>query len=1023
MKKKLSLLMALVMLILCVSACTEKTGTDESSTASENSVGTGSEAQVTEFQYETVVSVGKPYTVNIEADEKYSDPQKTELCDGFYSEGEAAYTDEKFAGFALSGTMLRVKFDMGEDSKQLYKFGISFYCSTTAGIGPLGSCRVSYSNDGEKWARCSAFFRIPEFKEGVTQQAWMTLKAPIDAKYIRFDITGKSSWLFLDELLIVSNTEGSAVNSNYLQQLSASYQQNRLPENAIVKGTDAVDRTQPAVLVSKGCKYTFSQQPDTRYPDSSDAPLLTDGNEMGGTLSGGAFLGLTGGKAVTVDLDLGKTVDGLADFDLAMFQHANLHNTLPYYVDVYVSQDKTNYDHIGRTFAPDDLAITNFNFALRLTKAVSARYVRFVLAESDSDCYLIEEAAVRKYGASDAQSLYPEVVFPQVSGEEVKPNASKKETNLVLGLPYQMSSATDLLASQELDGNTLPSAGVLTDGKNSPNTVFNNGYWNQTRSGRGRNVYFDLNYTCSVTGFKISYLNFVSYGISMPLETRMYLSDDGKKWYAAGTATLKYTKQDGIYPAEYRLDKPVKARFVCISFPVSPHSYADEIVVWGTEAVTDASIPLSELNVYPFTIGQYTAPNENLLAGVSDLALIYYNIVETNEDFFLPYVAYLDQEGKIKDTMFDGYLFLPSTRGLPSGGYPYATSKGPQNVWSDWMFQFNENFREGNDFDALNSATAKVKEALSLPNDYKVKVYATIMYPSALATDFGDVDGDGVTENLSVEEDRRKVLNTYMDMYLNKFAEAGYEHLTFGGFYWFEEAISNDNDPAMIAQTAALAESKGSQLFWIPYFTARGYADWSSYGFSVACMQPNYVFRDNVPVSQLYSAASYIRRQGMGIEIEIDTPALSQISIYKRYMRYLGFGLEAGYMKDCIHMYYQSADVYRNACYSETEMGRSIYDATHAFIKGTLTPPEKIADQSVSCKAGEVLRGTLFDSKTQLGMTELTVSAEHGTVSVAPDGTFLYIPYDGFTGTDTFRFRYSNYLNWSEDTTYTVTVE
>ena len=56
-------------------------------------------------------------------------------------------------------------------------------------------------------------------------------------------------------------------------------------------------------------------------------------------------------------------------------------------------------------------------------------------------------------------------------------------------------------------------------------------------------------------------------------------------------------------------------------------------------------------------------------------------------------------------------------------------------------------------------------------------------------------------------------------------------------------------------------------------------------------------------------------------------------------------------------------------------------------------------------------------------MAELTLSAEHGSVTLDPDGGYWYVPNEGFTGTDSFTFRYSDYLLWSEETTVTVTVE
>ncbi len=1019
MKRKVSLILALLMLLLSFASCAQETdpSDDPSSDNSDSSYETSN--STIDIQYETIVSIGKSYTTSIAADDKYADSYGTELCDGLYAPEGASYTDEKFSGYIVNGGQtLTVTFDMGADDQQIYKFGISYLATTSAGIGPISTCRVYYSADGENWTR-TGFFTTPTYEADTVQQAWLTLDAPVTAKYVRFDIKGQSGWLFLDELIIIANTAGSAVNVNYLQQLSASYQDKPSVDD-IALGNTVITRDKEAVQISKGCSYVTSYSPCKTFPDSNSS-LLTDGSETGSSYESGAYVGFADGQALTIDVKLGKTVDGLANFELSMYQQASLHYTLPYYVDFYISEDGTNFEKIGRVYAPDDLTVTNFTFALRLTKGFSAQVVRFSLPETDSDCFLIEEASVSYYGEDITHPLYPAVTFPEVTETLYWPNASTKEVNLVAGLPYQISASTELTYEEEGAYNSPVSAGVLTDGKYSPNTVYNNGYWNQTRNGGTRNIYFDLGYNSSITGFKINYLQYKSYGITAPTSTNLYLSENGIDWYAAGTALCTVTSDSGMFAAELTLEKPVEARFICVNFAVVPHSYADEIEVYGTQAITSKTIKLSELSDHPSTTNSFAAPSEDLLGGVSDLALIYYNIIPSDEDYFLPYVAYLDQDGNIKDTMFDGYLFLPSVASLPSGGYPYASLENP-TVLSDWLYQFEQNFQEGRDFDALNKTTAQVKQALSLPDDYKVKVYATIMYPASTATNFGDFDGDGISEDFSKLEDRIKVIGGFMDMYLEAFEEANYENLSFEGFYWFEESIPYDEDYDTINATAALAESKGSQLFWIPYYTAKGFSAWNSYGFSVACMQPNYVFRDTVPVSQLYKAVDYIRQLGMCIEIEIDDTALSHTNYYKRYMRYLGYGIDAGYMTDSIHMYYQGGSVFYNACYSKTEMGRSVYDATYGFIKGTLTAPETINNFTVTCQAGDILEGSLFDDSITTAIAELTLSTEHGMLTLCQDGSYLYIPYEGFTGTDTFSFRYSNYLTWSEETTVTITV-
>ena len=1035
MKKTLALLLALAMLLVCFASCGEQPTSESSAEPSDEPSGETSENPYSdvEIEYETIVSVGKPYTLKpAAAADKYPDTYGMELCDGQYA-SSASYSDDKYCGISAGSGTIRVEYDLGDDYQQVYKFGVSYLSSEDAGIRPISTTRVFYSMDKENWVRTDFFVR-PEFKGSATMEiAWLTLDCPVNARYVRFDIHGGGGWTFLDEVIIIANTPGSAANAKYLEQLKAAYGTHKIAENAVKKGTETIDRKNyTAISATKGMKYTVNASPDTNFPDNAETPYLTDGAATGESYDNGGFVGYAGGHQLIIDITLGNTVKGLADFDLAMYQQKNLSYMLPYYVDMFVSADGAVFEQVGRIYAPDDVDVTNFTYSVHLEKGVSAKAVRFVLAETESACFLIEEASASYYGVDGTRSLYDPVVLPEVTEALYWPKDSKdysKNTNLALGLPYQIESSVKLLYNEEFAKNTLASAGILTDGKYSPNNTYNNGFWNMTHNGAGRNIYIDLGYNSAITGFKINYLNLRDYGISVPSYASMYLSEDGKSWFAAGSAFADAGNAVGAVPAECKLKKAVEARFVKIVFPVSPHTYVDEIEVYGTKKIPSGTVKVSECGAGS-AMNQYMAPSKDVLNGVSDLMLIYYTIptMATNEDYFLPYVAYLQKNAEdpskydITDTLFDGFLFLPSVGALPSGGMPYSSGENP-NHWSDWVFLFEECFKEGVNFDALDKTAAKVKAELGLDDDFKLKVFVTIPYLHMGLASFGDADGDDVNEDTSKLEDIHKIISIYVDMYEAKFAEMNYANISLDGYYWFNEAMGSDNDPILVPEVARTVEEKGSQLFWIPYYCAKGYSTWTSYGFVTACMQPNYVFKTDRKLSQLEQAAEYIRQYGMGIEIEINSSALHDPVFFKRYMQYLGYGVTKGYMKDCIHMYYQDGATYRTACYSSLPMARKVYDSVYGFIKGTLAAPDKLDDKTFTCKKGEYVRGALIENEDNMLMATLVHSASHGSVSIAANGSFVYVPYDGFTGTDSFTFTYSNYLGVSEEITVTITVE
>ena len=418
---------------------------------------------------------------------------------------------------------------------------------------------------------------------------------------------------------------------------------------------------------------------------------------------------------------------------------------------------------------------------------------------------------------------------------------------------------------------------------------------------------------------------------------------------------------------------------------------------------------------------KYAGQSEDLLGGSGDICLMYHGVKfgYTEEDL-LPYVGYLDHEGNILDTMFDGFLFLMSGE-FPSGTPPHKNSKK-----SDWDWMLQDLFTEGENLFALDAAAGRVNAALGTEGK-KYNVFVTLYYLSPGITDFGDVDGDGVSENMSVLSDRMKVFNWFMDAFDARWREAAFENLSFEGYYWYHEEIDQgENDPdegAMIRGAAAIAHERGTQFFWIPWYTAPGYTKWKSYGFDVACMQPNYAFNGTILENRLDMAVALIRSLGLCLEMEIDDKALDNQLYYDKYMDYLKHGVTDGYMNDAIHMYYQGVRTFGSARESSSAKINAIYDYTYQFIKKSL--PEKpgtLEAIGFECAEGSALNGEL-GTGAPVRRYQVYVSPEHGTVSISENGTFTYYPDAGYTGPDTFEYRYSDQLFYSDGCQVNVAVK
>jgi hypothetical protein len=312
----------------------------------------------------------------------------------------------------------------------------------------------------------------------------------------------------------------------------------------------------------------------------------------------------------------------------------------------------------------------------------------------------------------------------------------------------------------------------------------------------------------------------------------------------------------------------------------------------------------------------------------------------------LPYVAYLDRNGKVQDWFFDAFLFLGLQSNRKRAFDSPARATAADKV--DWQWYLDRLFADGQQIAAFNEATAYAGRELGQP-DHKSKIIIAIPNPHTVLDDFGDVDGDGVSENFTSRDrtvddairDRVKAVKWYVDQTLTRFKEKNFQNTEIVGYYWLEEKI-NFNAKSEVPTIQAVAKylhEKGLKFYWIPYFKASGFREWKNLGFDVAIMQPNYFFNANIPVSRFKETVDLAQQYNMGIEIEGEGRMLEMTGSQwrDRYYEYLNQGVQQGYMKDAIKAYYQGAKALLDASrISEPEI-RRLYDATYEFVKGTYT--------------------------------------------------------------------------------------
>ncbi len=528
-------------------------------------------------------------------------------------------------------------------------------------------------------------------------------------------------------------------------------------------------------------------------------------------------------------------------------------------------------------------------------------------------------------------SFYGDFELELLPEKEVE--KSKEIKNLLLGLPQKIMNYEKIVSPHTTDWFNSPAdCKNLTDGKYAESASCHDPAYFHFTAGCARTILYDLGSVCKITGAGISLLREDEVGVGAPPRISVLLSEDGIGWQKAGELTELYSAESPAFiRKQTEFSKSFKARYVKFGFNVSSHIWIDELEVYGcTDNEGAVAIVPEEIkeNEYP----NMFASTEAL--GAKDVLLAYFcheNRAPITKEIFMPHVAYIE-DGEIKDTLFDGYLFLPYVAFL------YDKYKKRPLTKEKWQYYIDTQFIDGYNMDALEEAVKEVGEKLGI-KDYKVSVYFSILYPVTEVREFGEVEGRNL--DFTLLEDRKAALKWLIDEQYKRFNEKQYKHLDLKGYYWFTEEINYADSQLLelLRYTTDYVREMGLMTTWIPYYHASGYNDWKNLGFDIVCYQPNYAFNQAVPDSRLFDAAATAKLLGMCIELEVGGTDAWHI---ERIKKYYAAGAITGYMKDAAHMYYQGGvpDVYYAAYKSEDPYLHSVYNDTYRFIKGTFKADE-----------------------------------------------------------------------------------
>lgn len=330
----------------------------------------------------------------------------------------------------------------------------------------------------------------------------------------------------------------------------------------------------------------------------------------------------------------------------------------------------------------------------------------------------------------------------------------------------------------------------------------------------------------------------------------------------------------------------------------------------------------------------YLRPGTPQVGGIRDLCLIYHGTKKRTawtKEALMPYVTYVDAEGKPQGWLFDSFLFIEFATDNGAWLHAYREAEA-QATAEDWAWLADCWFREQTGLIGMEQAVGEASRLLG-ETDYTVSIVITMPKAMEQITAFGPLEGQEKVLDFSNAHGQHAAMSWYIERVLTQWQEQEYEHLKLAGFYWLSESISRE-DHALVRWTAEYLHERGQKLYWIPYYGARGVNDWQELGIDAVMLQPNYFFREETPLERLLGAAKRADRHGTGIEIEFDMRALTSESFRQRFYAYLDAGVKYGWMNGALLGYYEGGSAVK--LFAESPgVGRELYDAVYRFVKGT----------------------------------------------------------------------------------------
>jgi hypothetical protein len=344
----------------------------------------------------------------------------------------------------------------------------------------------------------------------------------------------------------------------------------------------------------------------------------------------------------------------------------------------------------------------------------------------------------------------------------------------------------------------------------------------------------------------------------------------------------------------------------------------------GTLFAAPKPPPTSTNHASFYPLWQKAPPN------TTDMVLIYQGGTQRSAwapGEFAPYVSAVDPRDHKEKGLFDGFLFIEYVNGKK-----HAFEEGinlPSADKQDWHDLLARNFEPGYGVAALEQTCAETEKRIGTPLRSR-QVVLTLPEPIEGATNWGLLDRRKL--DFSLPADRVAACEWHIDHALKQWQELAPRHLTLAGFYFVPERTLGAT-PRFLPLIAQRIHERGKQFFWIPYWWARGAAEWKQHGFDVAWQQPNHFFHPELPDSRLQEACDFARQHGMGMEMELDERLISKPQTFApRFDAYLKAFEANGVKSSSSITYYEGGGTLLHLSKSDQPDVRHYYDRLAEWV-------------------------------------------------------------------------------------------